>query len=240
MPPASIPIMVSLWQCNPIIRWFHRITIYSIFQLHLVIPVICNLSRSIIGNEQLGYKIAICQRDLAMYSSLFLTGLVFSATGKKWLRIPLWIWVILGVLPLGIDGLSQLAGHYPFYIDIFLLRESTPLLRDTHGHFIRNLHWTVFISCVGNESETKSMTIHTSHGSHTVSNHNRSANSEILPWLFHEAWRVQPFALGSLNMATSVGDSRENVIENRQTIRQGNWHSIPIGFLMSGKFMEIM
>lgn len=90
-------------------------------------------SHDIIGSETLGYKIAICQRDLAMYLGLFLTGLGFLASGKKWKKIPLWAWVVFGVIPLGIDGFSQLAGYLEG-LPVFLpLRESTPLLRTVTG-----------------------------------------------------------------------------------------------------------
>lgn len=90
-------------------------------------------SRSIVGSEILGYKIAICQRDLALYSGLFLTNLGFLVSGKKWKKIPLWAWVVFGVLPLGIDGLSQLAGYLERFSSLISLRESTPLLRTATG-----------------------------------------------------------------------------------------------------------
>lgn len=90
-------------------------------------------SRGIIGSETLGYKIAICQRDLAMYLGLFLIGSGYLASGKKWKKIPLWVWVAFGVLPLGIDGFSQLAGYLEGFQAFLPLRESTPLLRTVTG-----------------------------------------------------------------------------------------------------------
>jgi uncharacterized membrane protein len=90
-------------------------------------------SRGIIGSDTLGYKIAICQRDLAMYISLFLIGLGYLASGKKWKKIPFWAWVAFGVLPLGLDGISQLAGYLEGMPEFLPLRESTPLLRTVTG-----------------------------------------------------------------------------------------------------------
>jgi uncharacterized membrane protein len=90
-------------------------------------------SRNIIGSETLGYKIAICQRDLAMYLGLLSAGLGFLAFQKKWKKIPFWAWVVFGVLPLGIDGFSQLAGYLEGLPAILPLRESTPLLRTVTG-----------------------------------------------------------------------------------------------------------
>ena len=91
-------------------------------------------ARAIIGNETYGYKIALCQRDMAIYGSLFLFGLVFLAAQKKIKRIPLYIWMILGVLPLGVDGFTQLIYSLPEvnFSSIFL-RESTPWLRVITG-----------------------------------------------------------------------------------------------------------
>ncbi|MBM3136927.1 MAG: DUF2085 domain-containing protein [Chloroflexi bacterium] len=90
-------------------------------------------SRGIIGSENLGYKIAICQRDLAMYLGLLFIGIAFLIFGKKWKEIPFWVWLVFGVLPLGIDGFSQLAGHLEKLPLNLPLRESTPFLRTITG-----------------------------------------------------------------------------------------------------------
>ena len=82
------------------------------------------ISRSVIGNEKYGYKMAFCQRDLAMYTSLLLFGSLYLLTGKKIQRIPFLLWLTLGILPLGIDGFIQLIGNK---------WESTPYLRTITG-----------------------------------------------------------------------------------------------------------
>ena len=38
-------------------------------------------SRSFKGNEQMGYKTALCERDVAIYGMMFLAGLLFRACG---------------------------------------------------------------------------------------------------------------------------------------------------------------
>lgn len=91
-------------------------------------------ARGIIGNETHGYKIALCQRDLAIYGSLFLFGLFFLAAGKKIKRIPLVLWIALGVLPLSLDGITQLLYYVPgVNFTNAVLRESTPWLRSVTG-----------------------------------------------------------------------------------------------------------
>lgn len=87
-----------------------------------------------VGNEQLGYKIALCQRDLAIYGSLLLFGLVFALTGRKMKALPWLAWLVLALLPMGLDGLSQLLGNMNIPALSWIgLRESTLFLRVLTG-----------------------------------------------------------------------------------------------------------
>lgn len=87
-----------------------------------------------VGNEQLGYKIALCQRDIAIYGSLLLFGLVFALSGRKMKALPWLAWLVLALLPMGLDGLSQLFGNMKVPALIWIsLRESTPFLRVLTG-----------------------------------------------------------------------------------------------------------
>jgi uncharacterized membrane protein len=92
-------------------------------------------AREFIGNDMLGYKIALCERDVAIYASLLFFGIIFSLTGRKLFHLPWYIWVFLGILPLGMDGVSQLISQLPipFMQQILPYRESTPLLRTITG-----------------------------------------------------------------------------------------------------------
>lgn len=102
-------------------------------------------AQQLIGNSTAGFKLAICQRDIAIYSALFLFGLIFLATGKKIQKIPLVIWIICGVLPFAVDGLTQLWKYMPFEHFLFLRRESTPLVRTiTGGMFGWFTGWYIF------------------------------------------------------------------------------------------------
>jgi uncharacterized membrane protein len=90
-------------------------------------------ARAVIGNATAGYKIAICQRDLAMYTAILLFGIIFSISQKRIRRVNFWMWIIVGVLPLAADGVSQLLAS-GFGISGWLgMRESTPLLRSITG-----------------------------------------------------------------------------------------------------------
>ena len=86
------------------------------------------------GNEQLGYKIALCQRDIAIYLSLLLFGLMFSITGRKLKPLPWLAWIILALVPIGLDGFSQLISQMEIsFLGWLSVRESTPVLRVLSG-----------------------------------------------------------------------------------------------------------
>lgn len=80
------------------------------------------------GNLELGWKVALCQRDLAIYGSIFLAGLVFGLVRPalrkrlpadgRWPKMPWWLLVLL-LVPIAVDGFTQLFG----------LRTSVPALR---------------------------------------------------------------------------------------------------------------
>jgi uncharacterized membrane protein len=94
-------------------------------------PVNLEQAQSFLGNAMLGYKTALCQRDVAIYGSILLFGLIFSLAKKKFKSIPFWAWVVFGMVPIGLDGVSQLISQLPF--DLFTYRESTPFLRTLTG-----------------------------------------------------------------------------------------------------------
>ncbi|MGD8850181.1 MAG: DUF2085 domain-containing protein, partial [Anaerolineales bacterium] len=87
--------------------------------------------RDFIGNERSGYKVALCQRDVAIYGGILLSGLFFGLVRKKLMPLPILVWAIFGILPLAIDGGSQLLGFVPLIN--FPIRESTPILRTLTG-----------------------------------------------------------------------------------------------------------
>ncbi len=89
-------------------------------------------ARQFIGSEQAGYKVAICERDVAMYSSFLIFGVIFSLFKKRIKPIKWWLWILIGVVPIGIDGSSQLSG-FGLQISWLPARESTPLLRTITG-----------------------------------------------------------------------------------------------------------
>ena len=65
--------------------------------------------RRFIGNPGFGYKVALCQRDVAIYGSIFVAGLIYALVRKRVRPIPLKLFVIL-LIPMAIDGVTQMFG----------------------------------------------------------------------------------------------------------------------------------
>jgi uncharacterized membrane protein len=87
------------------------------FTLHLICAQIPSHSFYI-----LGHQLGMCARNMGIYSSMFIGGLVFVLSKKRLPGIPWWVWVLM-VLPMAYDGLTQMFG----------LRESTWELRVLTG-----------------------------------------------------------------------------------------------------------
>lgn len=90
-------------------------------------------AREFVGTPVVGYKVAFCERDIAIYASLLLFGLVFWITGRRFGPASWYMWLFIGLIPIGLDGFSQLpslASGLPAWLPI---RESTPFLRTLTG-----------------------------------------------------------------------------------------------------------
>jgi len=88
-------------------------------------------AREFIGNDQLGYKVALCERDVAMYGGILLFGLAFGLMRCRVKQMHWVFWIIIGIIPIGLDGFSQLISQPP--LSLIPFRESTPFLRVLTG-----------------------------------------------------------------------------------------------------------
>ncbi len=66
----------------------------------------------------LGHQLGLCARNFSIYTSMFLTSVVFVLSKKRLVALPWWVWVLM-IIPMAIDGTTQMFG----------LRESTWELR---------------------------------------------------------------------------------------------------------------
>jgi uncharacterized membrane protein len=92
-------------------------------------------ARAFVGNPVMGYKVAICERDIAIWGALALVGLIFGLTKRRLPKLHWLVWGLVGIVPIGLDGFSQLFSQLPSqFIQSFLpYRESTPFLRILTG-----------------------------------------------------------------------------------------------------------
>jgi uncharacterized membrane protein/glutaredoxin len=92
-------------------------------------------ARRYVGDETVGYKVALCERDVAIYASILFFGLLFGLTGRRFPQLHWSIWILLGLGPIGLDGFSQLFSQFDWQalVSILPYRESTPFLRVLTG-----------------------------------------------------------------------------------------------------------
>lgn len=92
-------------------------------------------ARQFVGNDVVGYKIAVCERDVAIYGGMLLFGMVYSLMKRRIKPLHWTLWVLLGMGPIGLDGFSQLFSqmNWSFLAAILPYRESTPFLRVLTG-----------------------------------------------------------------------------------------------------------
>ena len=87
------------------------------FALHTVCAQIPSHSFYIFGHQ-----LGMCARNFSIYASMFVGSLIFVLSTKRIPGIPWWLWILM-ILPMAIDGTTQMFG----------LRESTWELRVLTG-----------------------------------------------------------------------------------------------------------
>jgi uncharacterized membrane protein len=88
-------------------------------------------AREFVGNDTVGYKMALCERDIAIWAGILLFGVVYALSGRRLPPLPWYLWIIIGMVPIGLDGFSQLLSQPP--LSLYAFRESTPFLRVLTG-----------------------------------------------------------------------------------------------------------
>ncbi len=90
-------------------------------------------ARQYIGDEKVGYKTALCERDIGIYVGILVAGLVYGVVrNRRSVKpLPLRYWFLLGIVPIALDGGTQLISQLGIFP--FPARESTPVLRTATG-----------------------------------------------------------------------------------------------------------
>jgi len=115
-------------------------------------------AREFTGNETVGYKMALCERDMAIYSAIFLFGILYAVSGRKIKSLHWLLWILIGMGPIGLDGFSQLFSQmeWTWLSGILPYRESIPLFRVLTGAlFGFTTAWFAYPSIEESMSETR-------------------------------------------------------------------------------------
>jgi uncharacterized membrane protein len=92
-------------------------------------------ARNFTGNPVTGYKMALCERDMAIYFAIFLFGVIYALSGRRIKKLHWMLWVLIAMVPIALDGFSQLFSQMEWALLAQYLpyRESTPFLRVLTG-----------------------------------------------------------------------------------------------------------
>ncbi len=92
-------------------------------------------ARQYLGTPTVGYKVALCERDVAIYGGILIFGLLFGAIGRRLPGLHWILWGLIGIAPIGLDGFSQLFSqmNWPWLAQYLPYRESTPMERVITG-----------------------------------------------------------------------------------------------------------
>ncbi|MGZ9234796.1 MAG: glutaredoxin family protein [Anaerolineales bacterium] len=115
-------------------------------------------ARQFIGNEATGYKMALCERDMAIYGAMLLFGIIYAITGRRIKPLHWMLWILIGMVPIGLDGFSQLFSQieWSWLQAILPYRESMPLLRVlTGGLFGLTTAWFAYPYMEESMAETR-------------------------------------------------------------------------------------
>jgi uncharacterized membrane protein len=115
-------------------------------------------ARRFTGDPRLGYKVALCERDVAIYGGILLAGLLFGLVRKRLPPAPIALWILLGIVPIALDGGSQLLSNLPFLP--LTVRESTPFLRVLTGSMFGIMNvWLAYPYVEETMHETRAMIV---------------------------------------------------------------------------------
>lgn len=111
-------------------------------------------ARRFLGNENMGYKTALCERDMSIYAFVLIGGLLYGLLRRRFKikPMPVWAFIIFGLGPIALDGFSQLFSQFAAAFApmadlnaLLPLRESTPFLRSFTGALLGlSLVWLTY------------------------------------------------------------------------------------------------
>ena len=96
---------------------------------------------------------ALCERDISIYLSILIGGLIYGVVRRHGpvRPLPFWLFLIIGLGPIALDGFSQLFSQLfiglgaESLMRLLPLRESSPLLRSLTGALMGfSIVWLIY------------------------------------------------------------------------------------------------
>lgn len=81
--------------------------------------------RQFVGTPEMGWKMAWSDRMISAYGGVWLGAVLYAILGKRAPQMPIWLWIAIGVVPLGLDGITH-------FINDILAGSSGQGFRDTN------------------------------------------------------------------------------------------------------------
>jgi uncharacterized membrane protein len=101
---------------------------------------------------------ALCERDMAIYGAILLFGILYAVSGRRIKPLHWMLWILIGMVPIGLDGFSQLFSQieWTWLQSLLPYRESTPFLRVlTGGLFGFTTAWFAYPHMEESMAETR-------------------------------------------------------------------------------------
>lgn len=108
-------------------------------------------SKIFLGNDVLGWKVALCERDVAIYGGILASGIIYGvlrAQGVRVRSVPWLVYILIGIAPIVLDGFSQLLSQPPYMLPFLTFRESTPILRSLTGFLFGAMNVWLAYPCI--------------------------------------------------------------------------------------------
>lgn len=139
-PASSLYFMYSFF-CHQLpersLFFFGPQTMYSLEQIGRVWSTENQLVlRQFTGTAEMGWKMAWSDRMISTYGGIWVGAVVYAILGKRSPRIPFWLWIAVGIVPLAVDGFSHFAND-------IVAGSSGQGFRDTND-WLRMLTFNVF------------------------------------------------------------------------------------------------
>ncbi len=115
-------------------------------------------ARQFTGDPTVGYKVALCERDVAIYGAIVVFGVLYALTKRRLPPLHWMLWILIGLGPIGLDGFSQLFSqlNWAWLAQYLPYRESTPFLRVATGFlFGFTTAWFAFPNIEESMKETR-------------------------------------------------------------------------------------